>query len=122
MRVLEKVDSLRVLKVADHRMVSEPEACMLAWSYKMAWEAYTKVWVQLVPEMVEHRRASDQVEHRKASLVEPCLMEQHRLVSYPGVEAAYSWEHWHYMVGIPEEALPYDEAGLAGCAVEGKAF
>ena len=113
MRVLEKVDSLRVLKVADHRMVSEPEACMLAWSYRMAWEAYTKVWVQLVPEMVEHR---------KASLVEPCLMEQHRLVSYRGVEAAYSWEHWHYMVGIPEEALPYDEAGLAGCAVEGKAF
>ena len=43
MRVLEKVDSLRVLEVADHRMVSEPEACMLAWSYRMAWEAYTKV-------------------------------------------------------------------------------
>ena len=88
----------------------------------MAWGAYTKVVVQLDPEMVEHRRASDQVEHRKASLAVPCSVEQHRLASYQGVEAAYSWEHWHYMVGIPEEALPCDEVGLGGCAVEGKAF
>ena len=44
----------------------------------MAWEAYRKVWVQADPEMVEHRRASDQVEHRKASLAVPCLTEQHR--------------------------------------------
>ena len=29
-RVSERVDSLRVLEVADHRMVSGPEACMLA--------------------------------------------------------------------------------------------
>ena len=89
----------------------------------MAWEVYRKVWVQVDPEMVEHRRAFDRVEHRTASLAVPCLMEQHRLASYQGVEAACSWEHWHYMAAIPEEALPYDEAGLAGCAVvEGKAF
>jgi hypothetical protein len=44
----------------------------------MAWEAYRKVWVQVDPEMVEHRRASDQVEHRKASSAVPCLTEQHR--------------------------------------------
>ena len=88
----------------------------------MAWEVYRKVWVQVDPEIVEHRRAFDRVEHMTASLAVPCLMEQHRLASYQEVEAAYSWEHWHYMVGIPEEALPYDEAGLAGCAVEGKAF
>ena len=81
-----------------------------------------KVWVQVNPEMVGHRRASDQVEHRKASLVVPSLTEQYRSASFQAVEAAYSWEHWHYMVGIPEEALPCDEAGLAGCAVEGKAF
>ena len=37
-----------------------------------------KVWVQADPEMVEHRRASDQVEHRKASSVVPSLTEQHR--------------------------------------------
>ena len=88
----------------------------------MAWEACTKVWVQGDPEMVEHRRASDQVEHRKASLAVPCLTGQHRKASYQEAEVAYSWEHWHYMVGIPEEALPCDEAGLAGCAVEGEAF
>ena len=77
-RVLERVDSLRVLEVADHKMVSGPEACMLAWSYRMAWEVYRKVWVQLDPEMVEHMRVFDQVEHRTASLAVPCLMEQHR--------------------------------------------
>ena len=37
-----------------------------------------KVWVQVNPEMVGHRRASDQVEHRKASSVVPSLTEQHR--------------------------------------------
>ena len=88
----------------------------------MAWEACTKVWVQGDPEMVRHRRVSDQVEHRKVSLAVPCLMEQHRLASYRAAEAAYSWEHWHYMVGIPEEALPCDEAGLVGCVAEDKAF
>ena len=89
----------------------------------MAWEACRKVWVQGGPEMVEHRRAFDRVEHKTASSAVPCLMEQHRLASYQGVEAACSSEHWHYMAAIPEEALPYDEAGLAGCAVvEGKAF
>ena len=37
-----------------------------------------KVWVQVTPERVGHRRASEQVEHRKASLVVPSLTEQHR--------------------------------------------
>ena len=47
----------------------------------MAWEVYRKVWVQVDPERVEHRRAFDWVEHRMASLAVPCLMEQHRLAS-----------------------------------------
>ena len=37
-----------------------------------------KVWGQVNPEMVGHRRASEQVEHRKASSVVLSLTEQHR--------------------------------------------
>ena len=47
-----------------------------------------KVWVQANPEMMGHRRASDQVEHRKASLEVPYLRERHRLASYQGAEEA----------------------------------
>ena len=109
-RVSEVVDSLMVLVVVVHKMVSGPVAC------KLVWEAYTKVWAQVDLEKEGHRRASDQVEHRKASLEVPYLREQHRWASYQGAEEAFSWEHWHYMVEIPEEA------SLAGSAVEEKAF
>jgi hypothetical protein len=131
MMVLEQVDYKKVLEVVDHRKALELEICMivseavvahrrvleieqvlvvedhkmvLVSSYKMALVVYRKVLVQVDSEMAEHRMVFEQEDYRKASLVAPSLMEQHRWASYQEVEVAYSSEHWHCMAGIPEEA------------------
>ena len=131
MMVVEQVDYKKVLEVVDHRKALELEICrivsevgvvhrrvlemrqvlvvvdhkmVLVSSYKMALVVYRKVLVQVDSEMVEHRMVFEQEDCRKASLVVPSLMEQHRKASFQEVEVAYSSEHWHCMAGIPEEA------------------